>query len=73
MKLSEWIDCLLIVNADMEKESSQRFINKWLEDELMLRGFRDEDISAEFDKRGWSSKEREMKCHSKNNTNVQRP
>jgi len=71
MTLSDWIDYLLIINSDMSKESSQRFINSWLTEELMLRGFKRDDIDAEFVNRGWSSKEREMKCHSKNNTNVQ--
>ena len=53
MKLSEWIDYLLIVNSDMEKESSQRFVNQWLESELMIRGFNSDEIMVEFMNRGW--------------------
>jgi hypothetical protein len=68
--LSDWIDYLLIVNSDMSKESSKRFINSWLTEELMLRGFKQDDIDTEFVNRGWY-KRRVMKCHSKNNTNVQ--
>jgi hypothetical protein len=54
MTLSDWIDYLLIINSDMSKESSQRFINSWLIEELMLRGFKQDDIEAEFVNRGWS-------------------
>ena len=54
MTLSEWIDYLLIVNSDMSKESSQRFINHWLIEELTLRGFKQDDIEAELVNRGWS-------------------
>ena len=54
MTISEWIDYLLIVNSDMESESNQRFINQWLESELLVRGFKEEEISAEFEKRGWA-------------------
>ena len=53
MTISEWIDYLLIVNSDMESESNQRFINQWLESELLVRGFKEEDIRAEFVKREW--------------------
>lgn len=53
MTISEWIDYLLIVNSDMESESNQRFINQWLESELMVRGFEQKDIRAEFDRREW--------------------
>ena len=52
MTISEWIDYLLIVNSDMESESNQRFINQWLESELMVRGFENEDIRDELEKRG---------------------
>jgi hypothetical protein len=54
MIISEWIDYLLIVNSDMESESNQRFVNQWLESELMVRGFEQKDICAEFEKRGWA-------------------
>ena len=52
MTISEWIDYLLIVNSDMESESNQRFINQWLESELMVRGFEQKDIRDELEKRG---------------------
>ena len=53
MTLSEWIEYLLLVNSDMESESNLRFVNQWLESELMVRGFEHEDIRDEFEKRGW--------------------
>ena len=53
MTLSEWMDYLLLVNSDMESESNLRFVNQWLESELMVRGFEQEDIRDEFEKRGW--------------------
>lgn len=55
MTLSEWIDYLLIVNSDMESESNQRFVNQWLESELRVRGFKEEEINAELEKRGWAT------------------
>lgn len=54
MTLSEWIEYLLIVNSDMSVESNQKFINSWITEELMLRGFKQDDIEAEFVNRGWS-------------------
>jgi hypothetical protein len=54
MTLSEWIDYLLIANSDMESESNQRFVNQWLESELRVRGFKEEEINAELKKRGWA-------------------
>ena len=52
MTISEWIDYLMIVNSDMESESNQRFVNQWLESELMVRGFEQKDIRDELEKRG---------------------
>jgi len=52
MTLSEWIEYLLLVNSDMESESNRRFVDQWLESELMARGFKQDDIRVEFEKRG---------------------